>query len=248
VAIDDAGAGYSGLRQVIELRPDFVKLDRSLVDGIDRDEVKRALAELLGAFASRIDAWLLAEGVEYDGELATIVQLGIPLAQGWLLGRGGPEMTPLNDGVAERIRSLASVNVVTDHVAALVEAVASCPADEPAAVAEAFEADGRADLVVAVDVRGRPSGWLDRATWLTGRSWAPGTLTVAPASVPGEVLRRAMAARDPRCPAALHRQDRAPARRDPDGAPDRAARLSGAAQAPRPWMPMNGAAVAKREE
>jgi EAL domain-containing protein (putative c-di-GMP-specific phosphodiesterase class I) len=194
VAIDDAGAGYSGLRQVVELRPDFVKLDRSLVDGIDRDDVKRALAELLGEFGSRIDAWLLAEGVERDAELATIVSLGIPLAQGWLLHRGGPEMPPLDPAISGRIRSLAAARTLTEHVAALVEPVVTCPADEAADVCDdALGPSGTHELVVAVDSTGRPGGRMDRATWRARGPWAPAGLLVAPAAAPAEVLRRALA-------------------------------------------------------
>jgi EAL domain-containing protein (putative c-di-GMP-specific phosphodiesterase class I) len=192
IAIDDAGAGYSGLQQVITLRPQFVKLDRSLVDGIDRDEVKRALAELLGEFAGRIDAWLLAEGVERDGELAALVQLGIPLAQGWLLGRPAPGMAELPEGIPDRIRSLAAARTLGEHVAGLIERVPACPADDPLAVAEAFRPD-EVGLVAGLDQHGRPAGLLDRAAWRADAPWTPVSLIVAPASAPEEVLRRAMA-------------------------------------------------------
>ena len=64
-----------------------MKLDRALVSDADTDPVRVALAEMLGEFAGRIDAWLLAEGIETLAELAAFAQLGVPLAQGWLLGR-----------------------------------------------------------------------------------------------------------------------------------------------------------------
>ena len=75
------------------IRPEIVKIDRSLVDHVDRDEVKLALAELLGRYAGRLDAVVLAEGVERDEELLAFARMGVPLAQGWLFGRavpGGP--------------------------------------------------------------------------------------------------------------------------------------------------------------
>lgn len=87
LALDDTGAGWSGLRQVAELRPDIVKLDKSLVTDVDRDEVKQALVELVGQFVSRLGSRLLVEGVERFEELDTVARLGVPLAQGWLLGR-----------------------------------------------------------------------------------------------------------------------------------------------------------------
>ena len=81
LALDDAGVGYSGLHQMTAFRPHLIKLDRALVDGADRDEVKLALAELLGEFGGRIDAWLLAEGIETWGELEAFQRLGVPLAR-----------------------------------------------------------------------------------------------------------------------------------------------------------------------
>ena len=67
LAVDDAGSGYSGLQQIAAIKPQMVKLDRAIVSGVDGDEVKLALTELLGEFAGRIDAWLLAEGIEAWG-------------------------------------------------------------------------------------------------------------------------------------------------------------------------------------
>ena len=80
----------------------MVKLDRALVSDADTDPVRVALAEMLGEFAGRIDAWLLAEGIETPAELAAFAQLGVPLAQGWLLGRPAPGFAPLAAGDRRR--------------------------------------------------------------------------------------------------------------------------------------------------
>ncbi len=64
IAVDDAGAGYASLSHVTRLRPDFVKIDRGLVSDCDRDEAKLAALEMLGVLAGRIDAWVIAEGIE----------------------------------------------------------------------------------------------------------------------------------------------------------------------------------------
>lgn len=90
LALDDAGSGYSGLQQMTRLRPHLIKLDRALVEDADADETKLALVELLGEFAGRMDAWLLAEGVETWAELEAFLRLKVPLAQGFLLGRPAP--------------------------------------------------------------------------------------------------------------------------------------------------------------
>ena len=90
LAIDDAGAGYSGLNQIVELVPEFIKLDVFLTRGIERDAVKRALAAALVSFAREIGAALIAEGVETSEELSVLEHLGVPHAQGFYLGRPLP--------------------------------------------------------------------------------------------------------------------------------------------------------------
>ena len=86
-AIDNAGTGQTGLRQLLEVRPEVLKLDRGIVDGIDKDEAKEALVEMIELFSRRIGAVVLAEGVETTEEANCLRSLGIPLAQGYLFGR-----------------------------------------------------------------------------------------------------------------------------------------------------------------
>jgi PAS domain S-box-containing protein len=87
VAVDDAGAGIANFGHIVDLRPAFVKLDIGLVRGIDTDPTRRALMVGLLHFASESAGQTIAEGVETEAELATLRQLGVPLAQGYLLGR-----------------------------------------------------------------------------------------------------------------------------------------------------------------
>ena len=88
--VDDAGAGYASMRHILELHPDIVKLDISLVRGIDQDEAKQALVAGMRRFADRTAMTLLAEGVETAAEAQTIVQLGVELAQGYHFSRPLP--------------------------------------------------------------------------------------------------------------------------------------------------------------
>ena len=90
VAIDDAGTGYAGLPQLVELVPEFIKLDRAITQRIDSDPVNRARAAGLVRFAADIGATLIAEGVETTQELSALEELGIEYAQGFLLGRPQP--------------------------------------------------------------------------------------------------------------------------------------------------------------
>jgi EAL domain-containing protein (putative c-di-GMP-specific phosphodiesterase class I) len=94
IALDDAGSGYAGLRQILLLKPDVIKLDLALVRDIDHDPARAALAGSLVDFAARVDSTLIAEGVETQAELDTLLALGIGSAQGYLLGRPAPLPLP----------------------------------------------------------------------------------------------------------------------------------------------------------
>ena len=90
LAIDDAGAGYSSLRHILNLRPDYIKLDIDLIRHIDIDPARRALASALITFARDTGSIIIAEGVETASEFATLRSLGVEQAQGYFLGRPMP--------------------------------------------------------------------------------------------------------------------------------------------------------------
>lgn len=131
VALDDAGAGYAGLSTLLRISPDFVKLDRDLIAGIDRDEVKVALVKVMRAFADHIDAWLMAEGISSPGELDTLVRLGVPLGQGFLLGRPQKDWGQLDDDLRQRILGQAWALNDLEMVRGLVEPVPTISGDAP---------------------------------------------------------------------------------------------------------------------
>ncbi|WP_131770956.1 EAL domain-containing protein [Candidatus Protofrankia californiensis] len=123
IAMDDVGSGYAGLRQIAKIRPDLVKLDRDLVARADGDQVRRTLTELVNVFASRLDAWVIAEGIERDEELAVLVGLGVPLGQGWYLGRPADTWQRLDPAISRRIRLLAQRTERGEGVGSLLEQV-----------------------------------------------------------------------------------------------------------------------------
>jgi EAL domain-containing protein (putative c-di-GMP-specific phosphodiesterase class I) len=90
LAVDDAGAGFASFRHIVELRPTYAKLDISLVRGIDRDDLRQALAAGLQYFADRSGCGLVAEGVESAEEADTLEHIGIEFGQGYLFGRPQP--------------------------------------------------------------------------------------------------------------------------------------------------------------
>jgi EAL domain-containing protein (putative c-di-GMP-specific phosphodiesterase class I) len=99
IAVDDAGAGYASLRHVLELRPDFIKVDRSLIHGIANDHARRVAVSAFLSLALDLGSRVVAEGVEQPDDLATVRELGLHAVQGYLLGRP----TTSRDALAEWI-------------------------------------------------------------------------------------------------------------------------------------------------
>jgi len=89
LAVDDMGAGYSGLRQITTVHPGYLKLDGSLISGIDHDSDRAALVGALVGYSKQVGSLLVAEGIEYSAELRVLGELGVPLAQGYYTGRPG---------------------------------------------------------------------------------------------------------------------------------------------------------------
>ena len=87
IALDDLGAGYSGLRLWTEMMPEFIKVDRHFISNIHQDMLKQEFLNCMLRMAKASRATLVAEGVEIKEELQTLSQLGAPLVQGFLLGR-----------------------------------------------------------------------------------------------------------------------------------------------------------------
>jgi EAL domain-containing protein (putative c-di-GMP-specific phosphodiesterase class I) len=90
LAIDDVGAGFSSLRHIVVTSPDTIKIDRSIVSGLDHDAVLARLVESLVDFAHGCGVTVVAEGVETAAEHAMLCAVGVDYGQGWLFGRPGP--------------------------------------------------------------------------------------------------------------------------------------------------------------
>ncbi len=87
LAADDVGVGYSGLSQLLDVRPDIVKIDRSVVAGLDADPARRALVAGLVRFAEATGSTIVGEGIERVDEARSLLDLGVTTGQGYLLGR-----------------------------------------------------------------------------------------------------------------------------------------------------------------
>lgn len=86
IAIDDVGAGYSALNVISEVKPGLIKLDMSLVRGIDKDRTKQLLCKALVDFGKGAGIRLIGEGIETEEELEALIKLGVDFGQGYFLG------------------------------------------------------------------------------------------------------------------------------------------------------------------
>jgi EAL domain-containing protein (putative c-di-GMP-specific phosphodiesterase class I) len=142
LGVDDVGSGYASLGHVLTLRPSFVKLDRTLVMDLDRESHRCAAVAAIGALTDELDGWVVAEGIERRGELDALARLGVPLGQGYFLGRPAREMATLAPELATMIRDRPFAGHGACRIGAVVEDVLTRQAD----------ADGEAALTV-------PAGW-----------------------------------------------------------------------------------------
>jgi EAL domain-containing protein (putative c-di-GMP-specific phosphodiesterase class I)/GGDEF domain-containing protein len=108
LALDDLGEGYSSLRMWLELRPEFVKIDKCFIRGIDTDTVKRQFVRSMLDMARQTQAKVVAEGIETEGELRTVIRLGVHYGQGYWLGR--PQAEPARQMPEHIVNSVQQVS------------------------------------------------------------------------------------------------------------------------------------------
>ena len=197
IGVDETGSGYASLRQVLAVRPDFVRVGSDFVVEVDRDQAKGAVVETLGALASRIDAWVIACGIPGRPELAALRRMGVPLGQGPMFGGPAAQMGALPELVADAIRATDPPVEAEETVASLIEARPAlgwgASLDE---IADAFLDDPRHDVIVLVDERSRPLALAERAALLRGEAYERPIMRITPSSPMKAVARRA-AARSP---------------------------------------------------
>lgn len=193
LAVDDAGTGARGLDRVTTLRPHFIKVDGAVIAGVDHDEARADVIRTLSDFAARADAWIVAEGIETAGQLDALVRLGVPLGQGYLLGRPAAAMAELDRATAGRLRRRTPAGVAAECLTALAEQVpiVAFPGGT-AALTLAFASAPHAEHIVAVDAEGRPAAVLDRPAHERGTAPRPALCLLGALPV-ADAARRAMA-------------------------------------------------------
>jgi EAL domain-containing protein (putative c-di-GMP-specific phosphodiesterase class I) len=110
IAVDDVGEGYAGLQRVMSIRRDVLKLDRSLVSGVDSRPDLAALLEAVVRFAGRVGAQVCAEGVETEEELALLADLDVAYGRGWFIGRPAPGFEPVSGARGVALLTVAAAD------------------------------------------------------------------------------------------------------------------------------------------
>jgi EAL domain-containing protein (putative c-di-GMP-specific phosphodiesterase class I)/GGDEF domain-containing protein/CBS domain-containing protein len=103
IAIDDTGSGYSGLKLITEIHPHFIKLDMNLIRDIDKDGLKYALIKTFYDFCLVTDIKLIAEGIETENELNSLIEIGIHYGQGYYIQRPAEKFTGMDSRLIEHI-------------------------------------------------------------------------------------------------------------------------------------------------
>lgn len=103
IAIDDMGSGWSGLKMLTEICPQYIKIDMDLIRDIDKDAVKQALMKAFCDFARITDRNIIAEGIETEGELDFLISVGVPYGQGYFLQRPAEGFTTVSAETQQRI-------------------------------------------------------------------------------------------------------------------------------------------------
>ena len=166
IALDDLGAGYAGLRVWSELCPDYVKIDRHFISGIDKDPVKREFVRAMLDIAHRMGHKAIAEGIETAAEFSTLVAMGVEYAQGYFVAR--PQASPSTE-LPEAIAGFTdnSVRRHQDHFIRTVgeivmDVVQVTSVTNAETVVKMFRADVRLACVPVVD-GDTPLGMVSRA-------------------------------------------------------------------------------------
>jgi EAL domain-containing protein (putative c-di-GMP-specific phosphodiesterase class I) len=89
-ALDDTGTGYAGLEELLEIEPDYIKIDRAMVSGVDQDPGRQDMLTALLQLADKMGAQVIGEGLDTIEELEMLGRLGIRFGQGWLFGHPTP--------------------------------------------------------------------------------------------------------------------------------------------------------------
>jgi diguanylate cyclase (GGDEF)-like protein len=103
IAIDDVGTGYSGLSTIAKTRPNYIKMDMSLITNVTRDNFKKAIIKSFVEFSNSTNTKIIAEGIEDINDLYTLIEIGVHYGQGYLINRPNENLLETPDIIKKRI-------------------------------------------------------------------------------------------------------------------------------------------------
>jgi diguanylate cyclase (GGDEF)-like protein len=106
IAIDDAGSGYSGLNRICSISPSYIKLDMEIIRDIDKQFTKQAIVKSMYEFSKLADCSLIAEGIETEDELKTLIDIGVQYGQGYFIQKPQSSIIPIRDEIVNLIKRL----------------------------------------------------------------------------------------------------------------------------------------------
>lgn len=169
IAIDDFGVGYGGLKMLSVIEPDFLKVDRHFIANIDQESFKYNLVDAIATVCHKLGITIIAEGIERQEELDTMVRFDIDLLQGFLLGRPGPSLSrqhfaPL--AVQDDASCFSEELVESNTIAAIVKYIEPLsPQQSLMTVYQRFMKDDNLNGIPVVDQQ-RVLGMLNRMHFL----------------------------------------------------------------------------------
>lgn len=170
IAIDDFGTGYSGLSRACAFSPDFLKIDMELVRDIDKNALKKSAVSSTITFCKEFGIKLIAEGIETEGELKTLIRLGVEYGQGYYLAKPAGEFAELSEDLKTQIKNIYSktqlnyVSSVFGRVDTISKPKKTIAVSEPAlTVFEMMKKDHTIREMFAVDEEKRVCGIMTRS-------------------------------------------------------------------------------------
>jgi EAL domain-containing protein (putative c-di-GMP-specific phosphodiesterase class I)/GGDEF domain-containing protein/CBS domain-containing protein len=164
-AIDDLGAGYSGLRMWSEIRPEFVKIDRYFVSKIDSDSVKSGFIRSIVAMARAAGSYVIAEGVETADQCRCLLDLDVDAAQGYYFARPAP-VVPEERAVLATITTLTSSEPVGSAEQLATDAITLRPELPIRELVTLLHEHAQCDAFPVINQNGEPLGMIWRNTFL----------------------------------------------------------------------------------
>jgi EAL domain-containing protein (putative c-di-GMP-specific phosphodiesterase class I) len=160
IAVDDVGTGYAGLLRLATMRPDYVKIDRTIVSGVRDSDAQSAVLEALVTFSHRTGAAVIGEGVESLDGLTALAEFDVDYGQGWAIGRPASVIEPIGRFVVEACqqarRSVLQLRAGVGAPAAYAQAMhaVTSAVSNATGVVELHAAAAQAAAELAVDAVG----------------------------------------------------------------------------------------------